>query len=86
MTPDELIAKWLEPDPSKPGLAEYRVMNYYTHVWALIGHLHGVKWDIKRTADDYEMPVEAVEAAIEFHKRHAVLIEARIDANELRAS
>lgn len=81
MTPDELIAKYLEPDPAKPWLAEYRVKNHGTHVWALIGHLNSVDWDIEETAGDYYLTKEQVEAAIAFYKRHTAHIKARLAEN-----
>lgn len=81
MTPDELIAKYLEEDPDRGGPMEMRVKEHYIHVWALIGYLHSVDWDIRETAKDYELPEEAVKAVIEFYKRHTAVIEARIDAN-----
>lgn len=81
MTSDELIAKYLEEDSDRGGPMEMRVKEYYIHVWALVGYLRSVDWDVRRTANDYELPVEAVEAANEFYKRHIAAIEARIAAN-----
>jgi hypothetical protein len=79
MTPDELIEKWLEPDPNRPRPGDYRVKEYGTHVWALIGLLSGNDWDVEETARDYEMPVEAVEAAVAFYHKYPAAINVRIE-------
>lgn len=81
MTPDEIIRQYLEPDPAKPSLAEYRVKDHGTHVWALIGHLKSVDWDVEETARDYILSEIQVEAAIAFYKRHAPLIDRRLAEN-----
>ena len=81
MNHDQLIASYIESNPHRPGLEDVRLREFGVPVWALIGHLHGVRWDISRTARDYRVPVEAVNAAVAYYKKHKLLIEARIDAN-----
>ncbi|MDQ2741136.1 MAG: DUF433 domain-containing protein [Chloroflexota bacterium] len=81
MTDQELIDTYIEPDPNKPGIAEARIVGYGVHVWALIGYLEAVHGDIDRTAEDYELPRETVEAACAYYRRHKEVIDARLAAN-----
>ncbi len=83
---DALIATYIEQDPGHPGLADARLKDYGTHVWALIGYLYAVGWDVERAARDYGLPLEAVRAVLAYHQQHQDLIEARIDANAAPAA
>ena len=46
-----------------------------------MGYLEAVENDVARVADDYEVPREAVEAALAYYRRHREVIDARIAAN-----
>ena len=50
-------------------------------MWSLVGHLEAVDQDVDRAAADYDLPREAVEAAVAYYRRHQGLIDARIAAN-----
>lgn len=81
-TPEEkLIARWIEPNPHKPGPAEDWVLPQVVSVWALIWQLQLDKWQIQLVAEDYDLPVEAVEAAVVFYHRHKTEVDARIARN-----
>ncbi len=77
----ELIEKWIEPDPWKSGVEEARIKNYGMNVWAIIGYLGGENGDIAEAARAYDVPVEAIEAALAYYRRYRELIDARIAAN-----
>jgi uncharacterized protein (DUF433 family) len=81
MTDQELIEKYIEPNPHRPGIAEARVVGYGVSVWALVGYLEAVHGDVARVANDYRLPREAVEAALAYYRRHKNLIDARLEAN-----
>lgn len=81
MSQDSLIEKYIELNPHKGGLADARLIKYGTAVWALVGHYRVVDHDITRVATDYEVPVEAVEAALAFYRKHREIIDDRINAN-----
>ena len=71
MNDDELIAHYIELNPHHPGLDEARLKNRGVAVWALIGYLHGgAEGSIARVAVDYDLPREAVEAAIAYYRRY----------------
>lgn len=77
----ELIARWIEQDPYRPGLGEARVIGYGVPVWALVGYRLMVEGDADRVAQDYDLPREAVVAALAYYRRHRAVIDARIAAN-----
>lgn len=86
MDHDRLIATYIEQDPGHPGIEDARLIGYGTHVWALIGHLYSVGWDMQGTAEDYGIPLDAVYAAVAYYQRHTAIIDARIDANSAPAA
>jgi uncharacterized protein (DUF433 family) len=81
MTEDELIAKWIEPNPNKPRAEEAVVRDYFISVWAIIGYYDAYHGDIGRVAQAYAIPREPVEAAVAYYRRHKCAIDNRIEAN-----
>lgn len=78
---EELISRWIEANPHKQGEAEAWVLPAHVSVWALIAQLELDGWDLTGVADWYELPVEAVEAAAAYYRRHRAEIDARIARN-----
>ncbi len=78
---DELIEKWIEPNPFRPGPARARLREYGVSVWALIGYLQGLDGDPIRVAEEFDIPPEAVHAALAYYRRHQAAIDSRIAAN-----
>ena len=76
-----LIDRWIVQHPHRSS-AEARLADYGTPVWAIIGYLRVVGGDGDRTAADYEIEREAVEAALAHYERFPHLIDARLEANE----
>jgi uncharacterized protein (DUF433 family) len=83
---DDLIARYIEENPAKPGLADARLIGYAVPVWALIGYLPAVGHRADKVAEDYDLPVEAVEAALAYYRQHQDVIDARIAANRVAAT
>jgi uncharacterized protein (DUF433 family) len=81
MTDRELIDKHLVPNRDRPGLAEARVAGYGVSVRALVICLEAVHGDMARVSHDYRLPVESVEAALAYYRRHKVFIDDRLAAN-----
>jgi uncharacterized protein (DUF433 family) len=78
----ELIERYIIEDPYRSGPAEARLAHYGTHVWALVSYYQqAVKNDVDRVAADYEIPREAVEAALAYYRKHQKAIDARILLN-----
>ena len=79
--PQQLITRWIEPHPWKGGAAEARLKDSKISVWAIVGHLGGDDGDVRQAADDYDIPVEAVEAAVAYYREHRAVIDDRLAAN-----
>jgi uncharacterized protein (DUF433 family) len=80
-TERNLVARWIEPNPHRPGVEDAILVDYGVSVWALIGYLAMVENDVARVAADYEIPLEAVEAALAYYQEHKSAIDARLAAN-----
>ena len=80
-TEERLIAKHIEPNPSKPGADEVRIKGYLLPVWALIGDYRGQGGDIGAVARGYRVPTEVVEAALAYYRRHREVIGNRLASN-----
>jgi uncharacterized protein (DUF433 family) len=78
---DELIKKYVEPNPNRPGPADVRLVPSGVSVWAIIGYLEAVHGDICQTATDYCIFEEAVRAALAYYRKHREVIDGRIAAN-----
>jgi uncharacterized protein (DUF433 family) len=77
----ELIARYIEMNPNRPGLADAQLIDSAVPVWALIGHYQATGRDPQYVADSYEVPLEAVLAALAYYRQHQAVIEARLAAN-----
>lgn len=80
---EQLIRRYVDPnwDRYPSGRADARLRDFGVPVWALVGHLRAVGNDVDRVAADYELPREAVDAALAFYRRHKDLIDARLILN-----
>lgn len=64
------------PDP-----IDARLRDYGVHVWALIEHMRLVQPDPRKLATEFEVPYEAVKAALAYYEQHRERIDARILLN-----
>lgn len=76
-----LIARWIERDPRWPGPSEARLAGYGVAVWALVGALPMAGGNIAELTAAYEVPREAVEAALAYYRQHRTAIDARLARN-----
>ena len=78
-TSDELVACHVAADPlGRPDRA--RIAGSGVEVWALIAYLRA--FDTAQTAADYDLPPEAVEAALAYYERHRPVIDARLTLHD----
>ncbi len=82
VTDDELIARYIAPHPAKAGADQAVLAGYGVSVWALVGYLRGTNASLQRVAADYDLPVEAVDAAMAYYRRHKAIIDSRIAVND----
>ena len=78
---DRLIETWLEVNPAKPIRAEVRTQIGAVPVWAIIGNLGTREDAITDLAAAYDLPNDAVRAALAYYQRHTSVIDACIEAN-----
>ena len=79
----QLIEQYIDQewDRYPGGRADARLKGYGVPVWALIGQLRAIGGDLDQLAADYELPREAVEAALAFYRRNKQYIDARLLLN-----
>jgi uncharacterized protein (DUF433 family) len=83
----QLIAKYVARDPRRPGLYDSYLSGYGVSIWVIISRFETVNHgDIDEAAADYDLPREAVEAALAFYEQHAAAIDARIEAQNAQFS
>lgn len=78
---EQLIARWIEPNPHKPGSAEALVLPRRISVWALIELWRLDGKSLPDVAEAYDLPLEAVQAAVSYYRRHKAEVDARIERN-----
>ena len=78
---DELVERFIELDPWRPGKANALLKPYGVPVWALAGYFQQGEPRISQAARDYDLPDEVVRAALAFYRRHRAIIDDRIMAN-----
>jgi uncharacterized protein (DUF433 family) len=80
---ERLIERYIDPswDRYPGGRADARLRDSGVPVWALVGHLRAVNDDVARVVADYDLPREAVDAALAYYRRHRDLIDARLILN-----
>lgn len=81
MNDDELIARHIDMDSVGWGPDEARLRDYGIPIWALIGYMCAVDGDAAQVALDYDIPMEAMNAALAWNRRHHDVIAARILLN-----
>jgi len=71
------IDRYIEHDPQRPW-EDALMRENAVPVWAIVGYVLGTDGDCVKTANDYEIPVEAVDAALAYYQRHRTAIDARL--------
>lgn len=51
-------------------------------VWVLVRYLRAVDGDVSQAAEDYQIPEDAVRAALDFYRAHKKAIDGRIAVDE----
>jgi uncharacterized protein (DUF433 family) len=80
---DHLLATYISQDPQRPGIYNAVVHPSGVPVWALAAHLRALHEDVAQVAAEYQLPHEAVEAALVYYHKYRDAIDARIVANEV---
>ncbi len=80
---DALIERYIELNPRRPRLDEAQIKDFGIAVWAIIGRLEAADGDVVETAADYDLPPDAVRAALAYYGQHREAIDARRAANRV---
>ncbi len=78
---DRLIAEHIGPDWDRYGGRADARTRAGVPVWTLIGYLRVVDGEVEEAAAAYELPREAIEAALAYYRRNKAYIEARLLLN-----
>jgi uncharacterized protein (DUF433 family) len=83
MDEQKLVERYIDlgTDRYPGGRADARLREYGVPVWALIGQLRALDGDLEQLARDYELPREAVEAALAYYRCNKEYIDARLLLN-----
>jgi uncharacterized protein (DUF433 family) len=77
-----LIAENVEENPRFPGAADAWLRESGVPIWAIVGYFRGAaQGNIQQTAEDYEIPVDAVHAALAYYHKYPRPIDQRIEDN-----
>ncbi len=77
-----LVEHYIEDDRNCLVPAEARLRHFGVHVWAIVGYyLNAARQDISKVAADYDIPREAVDAALAYYEQHRTSIDARLAEN-----
>ncbi|MGI8858100.1 MAG: hypothetical protein ACR2JW_20365 [Thermomicrobiales bacterium] len=80
---EELLKHYIHFDPAEPGVDQARVTPADVPVWIIVAQFEGANGNAAQVAEDYELPPEAVEAAMIFYRRNRAAIDARRTENRL---
>jgi uncharacterized protein (DUF433 family) len=78
---EELLARYIEILPNRPDPGDARLSGYGYPVWIVIDALAAVGYDLEQVAREYELPEDAVRAALLFYRRHQAAVDARAREN-----
>lgn len=76
-----LIDHWIEFHPRKPGPAEARLKVSAIPVWSIVGDVGLAHGDLAELAAAFDVPTDAVEAALAYYEEHRGQLDARIAEN-----
>ena len=77
----EFIRRHIVADPRKPGVANARVAESGSPVWALVPYLKLYERDYARVAEEFGISKDAAEAADAYYRQNEDALEAKIAAN-----
>jgi uncharacterized protein (DUF433 family) len=78
---DAAIARWIEIPASSAEPGQALLLPRRVPVWAIVGQLKLEYWKPEVVAGEYELPVEAVQAAAAYYRRHQSVFDEAVAAN-----
>lgn len=80
MVATDLIIHYVQQNPHKRGAEDAVVRGVGVSVWILIEAYRASDGDTERVAQAWNLPREAVDAALAYYAEHTAAIDARINA------
>lgn len=77
-----LIERYIDPNWDRYGGRADARLNVGVPVWSLVGYLRVFNGDVDQVAAAFEIPREAVEAALAYYRRNKNYIDARFLLNQ----
>ncbi len=74
-----IIDRYIDESRSIP---EARLKPWGMQVWAIVGYLRGRHANAEEVAKEYDIPLEAAQAVLQYYKKHKRLIDGRLAMNE----
>jgi uncharacterized protein (DUF433 family) len=75
---DELIARWIEPDPHYPTRERAWLRDHSVSVASVVLRWQSLAGDVEAVARALRVPTEAVAAALAYYRRNKEFIDARL--------
>jgi uncharacterized protein (DUF433 family) len=80
LTDDELIERYIELNPRRPGRDRAQIRGAGVEVWALVAwYRDSASKNVEEIATAYDIPVDAVRAALAYYAREKNLIDAWLE-------
>lgn len=83
---DALVHQYIQSNPHRPGADEVVLIPFGVPVWALIGAVTYTNATPEEVAQEYEIPLPAMYAALAYYHRNRAVIDARLRANDIGAA
>jgi uncharacterized protein (DUF433 family) len=80
MVVTDLITRHIQENPHKPGPGDAILRDFGVSVWILVEDYLASGSDADWVAEAWDIPREAVEAALAYYAEHTTAVDARIEA------
>jgi uncharacterized protein (DUF433 family) len=79
MVATDLITHYIQENPHRPGPGDAILREAGVSVWILVEAYRASGQDAERVAQAWDLPREAVDAALAYYAQHTTAIDARIE-------
>lgn len=80
MVTTDLIAQYIEENPHRPGPGDAIIRGVGVSVWIVVEAYRASGRDSERIARAWDIPREAMDAALAYYAKHTAAIDARIES------
>jgi uncharacterized protein (DUF433 family) len=80
----ETTYQWLEPKPSKKFTRQWGIKGRNMTVWNLVADVVVSDWTMEEVAEDRDLPLAAVQEALDYYYANKEWIDAEVEATGRR--